>query len=1476
MLALLAILLNSPVLAQAEPPPGHMNIASAATITADPPLDAESLVPLLDGWTKSGLAHEVGSSGDGSLTLTWDEPREVSGVRIVQSSTVYTMSALVVEGDVDGSGTFSLQLGEATDTPLFAWIDVAWETVSVRALRVRCAAGESGGLSAHPCWAEIAAIGMPLATDLEAAGKRGFPIAQIPKAHPARGEVKLIAGETMPVILAPEELSTAAGALSEGLGARLGEAPEIVSTVGAAAPGTRTVICLGNMLSNPLLTRLYFNRYTHVDSLLPGENGYVIQTVFEPYPWPRGNDVIVVGCSDAAGAAVGVDALLSGIEGEGGDSSLPYTMQIHPSRSLTNEAREQLIATKPDPSFTDFRKHAELYLKTGDEAYASRAVAALDVVVGIYEADPTRPVPWPEETTSGAIFATWDAFDECPVIDPDRRTGYVNAFLRLWRSLIPKTSGYSALGQGDSVTWNHTTFPLLGLYFGGRYLERSFGLIEPQEALAKARACFTAQAKSWKPQEDADSYLILTMAHAIDYSLAEWDLSFFESGLMEQYADYVVAICDSRGIPSGFGDSGFSSSPTLIRGALPRAFWWTKDPGYLWLLNLASAGAWENPFWRDIEPLTPDDMTGVRPFALDSQLYQYTQEKPSYNELFAPSEVSAEEAFDKVAFRESWDRDAQYLLLDGFARGKHLHYDGNSITEFIEDGERWLIDHDYLVRNTTEHNMLSVLRDGRCDSLEPSMSGLLTAADLPGIGYTKSYVPDYSGVDWTRRIMWRKGEYFIVADDVEARESGDYDLELTWKTIDLGDERLEDSRDFIASRGSAALSRHLVPVEDAQAESGRAIVLAQSTSRLTFRAQLSAGEYAVDLIAYGVDGSSDSLWMSADGGEKVAFHVPQGRYGSAGTTPITVEGTPRITLDRGGVHVFTVWLREMPPVRVERIVFAKAGAKPVTVVTTDAEPPTEQDLARADRKVFYIRPAEPVASRMTAHERKGISVPVRILHQRRHAKLSVGDESRFASLLCVTNPERPEPYDLVALGGNAYAVSGPEPAICAFGPVELDGIEIDAEACLLTATDLSAVACRRLDAAGATLTLDEPTDVSIDLATGEGAPPGSYRRDPRWRARLTRIVRSAERPGPATADAPGEADRPLWRVNLGLPGFARKVWVDDIDSDGADELLVAHDQSVSCLTADGALLWTFDTGGPTRDVSTARMADGLRVLVSSNDTYLYLLHADGTLDRKQQMTGIYFSADYGERPWGVWCSRGVDLDGDGDDEIVSGMANMELVALDEDLEEVWGYFTVAHGTTDIKIRDIDGDGKPEIIAADKYGSIHALDTSGKPLYRSHSSIGDVQFDIGPVANSDGRLGAVLGSSTGDLICTDGSEQRWRFDNFGYPVNRIVCADLDGDGTDECLIASGTGYLYALDTDGQLIWRDRLGFSVNDVMTIGSRVVYADEDGLVRAADAAGSEVRTIRTGAPARWLAQLGETACVVTGAGDVLCYGVE
>ena len=165
------------------------------------------------------------------------------------------------------------------------------------------------------------------------------------------------------------------------------------------------------------------------------------------------------------------------LEWRGPEAALPYCRESSSAATLDEKARGA-AAQKPEPSFTEFRQYAEQYLKSGEEAYARQAMAALDIMVGIYREKPNRPVPWPEETTSGAILATWDAFEECPLITAEQRRDYTNAFLKLARSLVPKCSDYAALGKEDLVSWNHTTFPLLGLYFAGRYFDRYYQLPE--------------------------------------------------------------------------------------------------------------------------------------------------------------------------------------------------------------------------------------------------------------------------------------------------------------------------------------------------------------------------------------------------------------------------------------------------------------------------------------------------------------------------------------------------------------------------------------------------------------------------------------------------------------------------------------------------------------------------------------------------------------------------------------------------------------------------------------------------------------------------------------------------------------------------------------------------------------------------------------------------------------------------------------
>ncbi len=80
---------------------------------------------------------------------------------------------------------------------------------------------------------------------------------------------------------------------------------------------------------------------------------------------------------------------------------------------------------------------------------------------------------------------------------------------------------------------------------------------------------------------------------------------------------------------------------------------------------------------------------------------------------------------------------------------------------------------------------------------------------------------------------------------------------------------------------------------------------------------------------------------------------------------------------------------------------------------------------------------------------------------------------------------------------------------------------------------------------------------------------------------------------------------------------------------------------------------------------------------------------------------------------------------------------------------------------------------------------------------------------------------------------------WSFDNYGYPVERIRCADVDGDGRPEILIASGTGYVYCLDARGVLLWQRRLGLAVHDLVLADGIIVAGTEDGEIHALDGSG-------------------------------------
>ena len=402
---------------------GDVNIGYVATVTASPEVEPGTLQYLVDGKLNTALDFAVGTTGEGVFSFTFDRPRRVSGARFYQTSDGYYSTSYVIEADVEGKGQFDKTLAQGDKAPLKAWVELKWEPVSVRAIRFRSVAGVSGGRRAHPEMAEFQILGQPEVDDMTKAGEKGIAIPYLTAVRPIERTTSLVIAGRGPALLLPQEkdYAEANAALTQALA---GVKAEVVQDIAAADPAHRTVICLGNMLNNPLLERLYWNRYTFADALTPGPGNYLLHVVYDPYPYNGGNNIIVIGCSDAAGAKLGAAAFLSLVK----EGKLPYLVQAGPKPLVSDQEAKKIADSKPNPTFEDFTTNTNLYLKTGCEAYAQKAVATLEIMAKLYEPGGERnlpggsfhqALPWNEETTSCEINCAWDAFEECPLINDE-------------------------------------------------------------------------------------------------------------------------------------------------------------------------------------------------------------------------------------------------------------------------------------------------------------------------------------------------------------------------------------------------------------------------------------------------------------------------------------------------------------------------------------------------------------------------------------------------------------------------------------------------------------------------------------------------------------------------------------------------------------------------------------------------------------------------------------------------------------------------------------------------------------------------------------------------------------------------------------------------------------------------------------------------------------------------------------------------
>jgi outer membrane protein assembly factor BamB len=176
--------------------------------------------------------------------------------------------------------------------------------------------------------------------------------------------------------------------------------------------------------------------------------------------------------------------------------------------------------------------------------------------------------------------------------------------------------------------------------------------------------------------------------------------------------------------------------------------------------------------------------------------------------------------------------------------------------------------------------------------------------------------------------------------------------------------------------------------------------------------------------------------------------------------------------------------------------------------------------------------------------------------------------------------------------------------------------------------------------------------------------------------------------------------------------------------------------------------------------------------------------------------------------------------------LVVTLANGKLHRLAPDGKVLAAMPLDAVASTAPVVADLDGDGSPEILAADVTGSIYAFDAGGRRRWKHerHGKANDYRF-LATAANL-----ICLGDSRGHVSCLDTAGQpRLRVTATTYRVSSPAIADLDHDGVPDIVFGAENERVYAVSATGRMLWQTPLSGRFGRGMPVATDL---DADGKV--------------------------------------------
>lgn len=595
------------------------------------------------------------------------------------------------------------------------------------------------------------------------------------------------------------ELQRRAGVEFPSLGDRK-LCPEIMTRLPDEYRGQHLIVA-GNLHNHNVVFPLYVNFLCGADSAFPGDGGYELRTISNP--WGTGKNVILIGGSTAAGLEAGVDAFLAGLPAvKNGNLVIPRLHEVKPGRAI--KAKFDWIAGRLDRS--EFKRPAQPcearphlftlpamhYHWTGDGRWGAIAREALAYFNEIYD----RHYPLGHYDAE-AFFRAWDYIEESGLLDDEQRQvtarRMVETAWRIWP--IGNTGGIGHVGN------THGTMKMMTQWVANRWMQRAF----PDDAALQAvllkrenqmRDFFAvAQGGTVDDNEGITSFQLF-----VRWSAMEQEPDYFQSGLVRQGLLYTADYYDSLGYQAGTSLYGGSrpgamrsrqgywcesylfrlaafiyQDPELIR--LAHRFSEYGPPDVWAVMDLATYGAGTYPPPAPPEISRPMLTAGLHVVPFDARRYRlWNTGAPTRGVPAGQRMPPLDQMFDKVCLRNGFAPQDQYLLLEGL----RTEADGaNSIVRYTDQGQIWL------THNTAEagpfvRNSLFI-SDGMNDRRIQSGSRLDAAGRFDGLSMFSGTLLDFYESDWQRVVFWKPGAWHLVLDRATTARAGQYAAQSIWR-----------------------------------------------------------------------------------------------------------------------------------------------------------------------------------------------------------------------------------------------------------------------------------------------------------------------------------------------------------------------------------------------------------------------------------------------------------------------------------------------------------------------------------------------------------------------------------------------------------------------------------------------------------------------------------------------------------------------